>query len=220
MDSNTPKRSASRFRRVGALLIGAALTLAPLAALADAYAPPAADAQAIGLFKLGKEKKSSYALANAKFKVGHAEIFVDAPIAKVKAAVLDYGNYSAIMPRFEKSKLLKQNGQAAQVYLQVPILHGAAVIWAIENFAAPAADGAGEKVIGTMQKGNVTDFRATWRYRAVDDQHSVVSADIYIEPNLDVPEDLLTSQVEDACGDGVRGVKQRAEAATKVASVP
>lgn len=200
---------------LSALTLAGMLTLSPIVALADTYAPPATDTTAVALFKLGHERKSNYEMKGSTFKVGRAEVFINAPMADVKAAVLDYGSYATFMPKFQKSKLLKQNGAAAQVYLQIPILHGAATIWSVENFAAPATDGKGEKIIGTMDKGNVDDLKATWRYRPVDDKHTVLSLDIYIAPKVDAPESLVTAEVEDACGDGVMAVKNRAETASK-----
>lgn len=206
----------SRLGSISAAAVAAALVLSPLAALADTYAPPSTDANAVVLFKLGKEKKSNYAIKDQKYKAGRAEIFVNAPMSQVKTAVMDYANYSSFIPKFQKAKVLKKNGDAAEVYLQIPILHGAATIWVVENFAAPATDGPkGEKIIGTMQKGNVDDLKATWRYRAVDDKHTVVSLDIFIAPKISAPESSVTPEVEDACGDGVRSVKERAEGAAK-----
>ena len=209
----------SRFAGLGSLTflaVAAGLTLAPVAS-ADTYAPPATDAQAAKLAKLGKENKSNYAMKDSKFKVARAEIFINAPMNQVKSSVLDYANYSTFIPKFQKSKVIKgKTGEAQEVFLQIPILHGAATIWAVENFAVPAADGkTGEKIVGNMVKGNVDDLRATWRYRAVDDKHTVLSLDIYIAPKIAAPESVVTAEVEDACGDGVRAVKERSEAAAK-----
>ena len=209
----------SRFAGLGSLTflaVAAGLTLAPVAS-ADTYAPPATDAQAAKLSKLGKEAKSNYAMKDSKFKVARAEIFINAPMNQVKTSVLDYANYSTFIPKFQKSKVIKgKSGEAQEVFLQIPILHGAATIWAVENFALPAADGkTGEKIVGNMVKGNVDDLRATWRYRAVDDKHTVLSLDIYIAPKIAAPESVVTAEVEDACGDGVRAVKERSEAAAK-----
>jgi ribosome-associated toxin RatA of RatAB toxin-antitoxin module len=215
MTTTTITRLA-RFGSLSAFALVTALSLAPVAA-ADTYAPPATDAQAVKLAKLNKEAKSNYAMKDSKFKVARAEIFINAPMAQVKSSVMDYANYSSFIPKFQKSKVIKgKAGEAQEVFLQIPILHGAATIWAVENFALPAADGkTGEKIVGNMVKGNVDDLRATWRYRAVDDKHTVLSLDIYIAPKIAAPESVVTAEVEDACGDGVRAVKERAEAAAK-----
>jgi len=201
---------------LAAAALATAMVVAPASASDTSYVPPSGDAQATALWKLnGKEKKAAYAKKDSKWKVAHAEIFVNAPMADVKKSVMDYGNYSSFITKFNKSKLLKQNGDQAEVYLQAPMLHGAATIWVVENFAAPAPEGKGEKIVGTMIKGNVDDLKATWRYRPVDDKHTVLSLDIYIEPKITAPESLVTHEGEDACGDGVIAVKDRAEAAAK-----
>ena len=200
---------------VAAGLVVAAMT-SPIRVSADAaYTPPATDAKAVELFAFKTDKTTNYEEKGSSFKVGRAEIFVNAPVSQVKAAILDYGAYSTFIPKFQKSKVLKRDGDATEVYLQIPILHGAATIWAVERFDKPVAEGKGEKVSGVFQKGNVDDFRATWHYRAVDDKHSIVSIDLFIAPKLAVPEKAVTHEVQDACGDGVRAIKEHAEAAAK-----
>jgi ribosome-associated toxin RatA of RatAB toxin-antitoxin module len=190
---------------VAALSLGAA----PSGAGPTGYTPPAGDAQATELFKLNRDKKSHY--EKDKQVWGRAQIFVDAPLKDVRTAIMDYGNWSQFIPRFQKSKLLKKEGNgSAEVYLQMPILKGAATLWAVEKFEPPVADGKGEKIVGKLQKGNVEDLQAVWNYRAVDDKHTVVQLDIYVVPKLAVPDSLMVSQREDAAGEGVLGVKDRA----------
>jgi ribosome-associated toxin RatA of RatAB toxin-antitoxin module len=201
------------FALVGTVAVAA---LAPSLAGADAFTPPATDTQAVDLHKLAKDKKSNYEVKDstgAKRRWGHAEIFVKAPVAKTRAAVLDYGNYSTFISKFEKSKLLKKDGLAADVFLQMPILKGSATLWALEHFNTPASDGKWEKITATMIKGNVEDMQAFWRYRAVDEKTSIVSLDLFTVPKLNVPEKLMTEQLEDACGEAVLGVRARAEGA-------
>jgi len=174
------------------------------------YTPPASDTQAVELYKLNRDKKSHYTDGATKQVWGRAQIFVDAPMKDVRAAIMDYGNWSGYIKRFQKSKLLKKEGQTAEVYLQMPILKGAATLWAVEKFDAPIADGKGEKIVGKLVKGNVEDLQAIWRYRPVDDKHTVVQLDIYVVPKLAVPDSLMISQREDAAGEGCLGVKDRA----------
>jgi ribosome-associated toxin RatA of RatAB toxin-antitoxin module len=205
-------------------LVGVALSLVSISDRATAdtgYVPPTGDAQATALFKMKDVVTSNSTAPGLKFKIGHAEVFVDAPVRAVRAAVLDYASYQAFIPRFDKSKVLSKNGDAAKTYLQVPILHGAATLWAVENFSAPAAEGKGEKVVGAMEKGNIDDFKATWRYRAVDDKHAIVSLDLYLAPKLFVTDALVSKEERDAAADGVRGIKAHAEALAKqLASTP
>jgi hypothetical protein len=182
------------------------------------YTPPASDAQAVELFKLNRDKKTHF--TQDKQVWGRAQIFVDAPMSHVRTAIMDYGNWSQFITRFQKSKLLKKEGNGtAEVYLQMPILKGAATLWAVEKFEPPVPDGKGEKIVGKFQKGNVEDLQAVWRYRPVDDKHTVVQLDIYVLPKLAVPDGLMVSQREDAAGEGVLGVKDKAQQLASLVAV-
>ncbi len=197
---------------LGALTLGASA--------GPGYVPPAGDAQAVELFKLNRDKKTHYVDPSTKQVWGRAQIFVDAPMKDVRTAIMDYGNWSQFITRFQKSKLLKKEGTgAAEVYLQMPILKGAATLWAVEKFDAPIADGKGEKIVGHFQKGNVEDLQAIWRYRPVDDKHTVVQLDLFVLPKLAVPDGLMVSQREDAAGEGCLGVKDKAQQMASLVAV-
>ena len=66
--------------------------------------------------------KTPYSEMNA----GAARVNVDAPEDLVRSVVLDYKNYASFMSRFEKSRVVGRSGDKTDVYLQVPILKGAA----------------------------------------------------------------------------------------------
>lgn len=206
---------------LAAMAFVAAVALAPVGASAGpGWTPPASDPAAVELYKLARDKKTHFTDPATKQTWGRAQIFVDAPMKDVRAAILDYGSWSQFIKRFQKSKLLKKEGSgAAEVYLQMPILKGAATLWAVEKFEAPVPDGKGEKIVGKYIKGNVEDLQAVWRYRPVDDSHTVVTLDIYVQPKLAVPDKLMISQREDAAGEGCLGVKDRAQQTWKLVAV-
>ena len=189
-----------------------AVVATPVVALADSYSAPASDAQAVELQKLDRDKKSHFDKKTGDKTVvwGRAEAFVNAPVGKTKEAVMDYGNYASFISRFQKSKLLKKDGQTAEVFLQLPILKGSATIWTLSKFGAPTTFGKGEMISATMLKGNVDDFQAVWKYRAVDDKHSVVTCELFVSPKLAVPDKVMIGQLEDACGEAVLGVRVQA----------
>lgn len=205
-------RSAAAAALTTAFVFGSALAVA-----GDAYAPPSSDKEAVALQKHGKDLKSNFEESSSKLRWGRASIFVNAPMKDVKAAITDYGNWSTFITKFTKSKVLKKDGQAAEVYLQLPIMKGAATIWAVEKFAAPVAEGKGEKIVGTLVKGNVDELKAVWHYRPVDDTHTVVTLELYAAPKVNAPSSLILKEMEDACGEGVLGVRARAEASVSVA---
>ncbi|MGZ3421276.1 MAG: SRPBCC family protein [Polyangiales bacterium] len=186
---------------------------------ADAgYSPPASDPQAVHLAKLARDEKSTFTKDGKTW--GRAHHFVNASMKDVRAVLLDYGNYQSFIPKFQKSKLLKKepNG-AAEVYLQIPILKGAATVWALERFDAPVAEGKGEKIVGHYQKGNVEELEAVWHYRPVDDNHTIVTLELHaiLKGSIAaVSAKLMNTSVEDACGEGVIGVKDRAQGTAKV----
>ena len=208
-------KSLPRLAFVGALALLVHGTTAGNATADAGYSPPASDAQAVSLFKLNRDSKSSFEAKKVKW--GKAEIFVSAPMKHVKEAVMDYGNYQSFITRFQKSKLLKKDATGAEAFLQIQILKGSATIWALEKFSAPVPWGKGEMISATMMKGNVDDMQAVWRFRPVDDKHTVVSIELYAAPKIAVPEKLIVNELQDACGEGVLGVRTRAESLYKTA---
>ena len=209
------------FNRILApLALVAAVAFAPAGASAGAgWQPPPSDPLAVELFKSQRDKKTHFVEAGSKQTWGRGQIFVDAPMSDVRAAILDYGNWSTFIKRFQKSKLLKKEANGgAEVYLQMPILKGAATLWAVEKFEPPVPEGKGEKIVGKFQKGNVDDLQAVWHYRPIDDTHTVVTLEIFVQPKINVPESLMVSQREDAAGEACIGVKDRAQASAQAAA--
>ncbi len=206
-------------RPLASVLLASSVVLGSAVAVAgDSYQPPSGDAQAVQLHKWNKDLKSSFEDPSTKVKWGRAQIFVKAPVKDVRAAIMDYGNWSSYIPRFQKTKVLKKEaGGAAEVYMQVPIMKGAATIWAVERFNAPVPEGKGEKIVGTLVKGNVDALQAVWHYRAVDENHSVVTLELYAAPKVSAPAGAILTEMMDACGEGVLGVRARAESSMAVA---
>lgn len=211
-------RRRSFLGHVGRVGLVAAFAVASSDAAAGAYAPPANDPLALELFKLAKERPSRFTDPSTKQVWGRAEIFVDAPMKHVRAAISDFGNWSVIIPRFKKSKVLATTPAGTEVFLQVPILKGAVTLWGVERFAQPVADGKGEKIVGKLVKGNVEDLQAVWRYRPVDEGHTLLTLEVFIDPKLAVPQGVLISHRELACSEGVLGIRDRAQEVARLAA--
>lgn len=201
-------------------LVAAPLMIAPLAS-AQSYAPPPSDPSATELFKLGTEKRTLTKSLGGKYDTGRAEIFVNAPVSAVKAAVTDYANYAKVIPKFQKAKVLKKNGATADVYLMIPILKGSANIWSVQHFDAPVAAAKSEVVNGKSLQGNVDALNTRWTYRAVDATHSVLSCEIYVEPKIPLPGGTVSKEAQRAAAEAVVSVRAHAEnQSKKVAGVP
>lgn len=199
----------------------AALALAPLASAQMAYLPPSNDATAVELFKLPSEKRTLNKALGTKYDTARAEIFVNAPVSSVKAAVTDYANYAQMIPKFQKAKVLKKSGATTDVYLMIPILKGSANIWSVQHFEAPVANGKSESVLGKSLQGNVDALNTKWTYRAVDATHSILSCEIYVEPKMPLPGGVVAKEAQRAAAEAVVSVRAHAEnSAKKVAGVP
>ncbi|HEY1535296.1 MAG TPA: SRPBCC family protein [Polyangiaceae bacterium] len=153
--------------------------------------------------------KTPYSDTNA----GAARGNVDAPEDVVRAVVLDYKNYASFISRFEKSRIVGRSGDKTDVYLQVPILKGAAKVWAIVRFEPVKQVDGGEVVEGHMVngKGNVKRLDATWRLKKLDDTTTQVVLELLIVPDMPVPDSLVVPEVRFAAAKAVEGSRDEAE---------
>ena len=60
-------------------------------------------------------------------------------------------------------------------------------------------------------KGNVDDFRAVWRLRAVDENRTVLKLEILVDPKLPLPASMVTPELAYAADKAVTAVRDRAE---------
>lgn len=202
-------------RALGALLATSMSCAQQRRAPAPPPPPPAVaidpDLEATQLQAYGGPRTESFHAAKSERFWTRSTIYVAAPIDRVRAVVVDYGAYAEIMPRtFQRSKVLKRDGLATDVYLQAEVMNGAAVMWVDEHFAAPVAEGKGEVVVATMNKGNVDDASGFWRFRGAPGG-TVVTIELSIDPSASVPDKLMKREMERACEDAALGVRRRAE---------
>jgi ribosome-associated toxin RatA of RatAB toxin-antitoxin module len=197
------------------LMIGA-LAL-PCTVLADG-----ADAETTRLMQSHATERYNVAVAGQSIRAGGGMTAVNAPLSVVRQIVTDFGHYADFMPRFQKSRIVGKSAAGTDVYLQVPILHGAATVWAVTRFGSPVHEGNGERIEGQMNgQGNVDDMRAVWHLHPVDDTHTILKAEILIVPKLPLPGSVVTPELEYAADQAVSAVRDRAETnARKTASAP
>jgi ribosome-associated toxin RatA of RatAB toxin-antitoxin module len=129
----------------------------------------------------------------------------------VRAWASDYKNYPDFISKFEKARVVGKEGDKTDVYLQVPILKGAAKIWAVIRFEPPKTVNGEEVVTASMVKGNVKRLDATWRIKKIDDQNTQLHLEMLIVPKLPVPGSLVTGEVAYAADEAVMGSRNRAE---------
>ncbi len=180
----------------------------------------AADDEATRLEHRGRAERYTKATTSPKNSIdtGGAAIYVHAPIDVVRRVVTDYRNYEKTIKSFKKSKLLSRNKGVSEVYLEVPILHGAATVWVVAVIGQPVIEGNEEKITARMLRGNVDDFRAVWRLRAVDAEHTIVKLELLVDPSLPAPASLVTPELCTASENAVTGVRKQAEKIQRTAA--
>jgi ribosome-associated toxin RatA of RatAB toxin-antitoxin module len=153
---------------------------------------------------------------HSSIKAGAARVSVKASPTVVKKVVTDYARYPEFISKFEKAKVVGREGDKTDVYLQVPILKGAAKVWAVVRFDPPKTVNADEEVVAaSMVKGNVKRLDATWRIKKIDDENTQLNLELLIVPKLPVPGSLVTGEVAYAADEAVTGSRNRAEANAK-----
>lgn len=167
--------------------------------------------QSIALAAPGRAQRFSVKTPYSSIEAGAARIDVAADPRLVSDIITDFGNYTRISNKFEKARIIGHAGDNTDVYLQVPILKGAAKIWAVVRFE-PIRSANGEQILtGHMLKGNVERLDATWKVRSVGEHQSRVELQLLLIPKFPAPGSLVTHEVESAADTAVTGVRNRAE---------
>lgn len=182
-----------------------------VALLSTASVAAASDSESARLKKKRDSERYEVRTPHSSIKAGAARVHIAAPTASVQKVVLDFKNYDSLSSRFEKSKVVGRDGDKTDVYLQVPILKGAAKVWAIVRFEPMKKVGNEHVLEGKMIKGNVRRLDATWRIKSVDEDDSQLNLELLIVPKLPVPGSVVTGEVAYAADLAVMGSRNRAE---------
>ncbi len=177
--------------------------------------PAAADSEGERLKKKRDSERYEVRTPHSSVKAGAARVHVAAPTDSVKKVILDFKNYESLSSRFEKSRVVGRSGDNTDVYLQVPILKGAAKIWAVVRFEPIKKVGNEHILQGKMIKGNVKRMDATWRIKPMNDKDTQLNLELLIVPKLPVPGSVVTGEVAYAADLAVMGSRNRAEKASK-----
>ncbi len=196
-----------------------------LVALAAAVTPPAlarADGEDDAAKLAAKGDALRYTLKTtapaSAIDTGGAAIYVNAPIATVRKIVQSYGDYAKMIQPFKASRVLSKKNGVSEVYLEVPVAHGAATVWAVARIGKPVKDGDGEKIVAEYTRGNVDDFRAVWRLRAVDAEHTIVRLEVLVDPKLPLPSSMITPELRYAADKAVTAVRDESQKAAERAA--
>jgi hypothetical protein len=162
----------------------------------------------------GHSLRTNYSLGGTGDRYGRAEILVDAPIDVVRKLALDFGHYKEFTAgRFHTSRVVGKTAEGTDVYFQISLLDGMINLWQVFRFQelAPLAPG-WVMVEGWCLKGNIGRGNAAWTLHAKGDRRTVVSFDLFILPNVPLPQSLLDEGLRNAAGEAVEAIRDRAEA--------
>jgi ribosome-associated toxin RatA of RatAB toxin-antitoxin module len=148
-------------------------------------------------------------------KAGGSRDAVHAPIEVVRHVVTDFDGYSSYIKRFEKAKVIGRHGDKTDVYLQVPIMKGAAKVWAVVRFDPPQPTGNGDDVVvvGKLLKGNVKRLDAKYKISKIDDQNTKLDLELLIVPDfiVPIPNRLVAGEAAYAASRAVLGIRNASE---------
>lgn len=148
---------------------------------------------------------------------GGARTVVAASHDTVKSVVTDFGRYAYYFDpdkgtnpeRKWVSRIVGKSGDKTDLYLEVPILKGAAKIWAIIRFEPPKQVGDTVVVVGKMiqGKGNVEQLSAKWKLKPAADNRTELQLEFLVVPKLPVPDSLLSSEARGSAAKAVTGIR-------------
>ena len=193
-------------------LIGLTFAGALALGVAPADAKPSSEAS-----RLMKSRAAElYTVQVSSLKAGGGRVHIAAPLEATTRVTTDYGRYSTMITQFEQSRIVGKKAGKTDVYLRVPILKGAGMIWAVIRFEPPQKLSDNEYVIkGTMVRGNVKRFDATYRLRRIDDSNTQLNLEMLIVPRLPFPNSRVAGEVSKACRSAVRQLRNATEAKHK-----
>jgi hypothetical protein len=149
---------------------------------------------------------------------GRAKVVVHAPMHLVRQRLLAFNEYAEFMPHYNRSKDLgRTKGGGRNVYMEVLALRGAARMWARMSVAKPEWKNGVEAYDVSFIEGNVRDFHATWRLRQVDPAHTELELEVFLQPKLPIPANLLNRENMDGAVKGVVAMRNRVEQSRQVA---
>lgn len=149
---------------------------------------------------------------NGGVEWGRAEGIVTARSEDVLAILHDYPHYAGLFPYFQKSRVLSQRGTDAIVYLEAKILHGATTLWGQVRMSSQKPDEGRHVVEAKLMKGkgNISQLVARWEVVPINDgAHSRVIFQLLVDPDLPVPNSMISREMKNGAGQAFRALRRR-----------
>ena len=190
------------------------LLAAASAALADAPAAAPRDTEVARLLEAkGATLKWNHVPAGKSVRYGHAEVLVDASLAKVQATSTDFAHYKDFHHKFASARVVAKEGANVDLYMKLPIKIGPVKIdqWEVVRFGPARASATSLVVEGVGVQGNMKEGHILITARAVDDKHSLVKVDLLLLPSMPAPQGMIDEELRDGAQDFVNGIRDRSQ---------
>ncbi|MEO8876988.1 MAG: hypothetical protein ABI461_15455, partial [Polyangiaceae bacterium] len=194
-----------------------------------AHAPLATDAPTAGGADKQRERleaahdmiKSNYTPKGKSDRYGHAEVIVNAPIAELRKAVLDFANYKNLAPdKFKTVRMVAKENGTVDLYFLVPVMKGMMTIWYVARFPDHLVkDKDVELLDGRFVKGSIDDMELELTLRSIEPNQTILTCDLLIVPSIPAPQSALDETFRDAAGDAVAALKKRVESVQETQTV-
>jgi hypothetical protein len=186
----------------------------PAVALADARPDPAQDPEVARLLEAkGATLKWNHVPAGKSVRYGHAEVLVDAPLAKVKKAAVDFAHYKEFHHKFASARVVAKEGDTTDVYLKLPIKLGPVKLdqWEVMRFGPARTTASNVVVEGRGVQGSMKEGHLVITARALDEKHCLVKVDLLLLPSMPAPQSMIDEELRDAATDFVNGVRDKSQ---------
>lgn len=147
---------------------------------------------------------------------GRSTVTVHAPIEDARKGILGFAHYAEFMPHYSNCRVLGRTSSGGRdVYMEIEALHGAVHLWARVDVPKTTLVDGRETYPTRFLEGNVRDFQATWRLRAIDASTTELSLEVFLHPKIPLPDGLVNDENLDGSASGVSAMRTRIEAAAK-----
>ncbi len=146
-------------------------------------------------------------------RYGHAEVLVDAPLARVQAAAIDFGHYKDFHWKFASARVIGKEQGNVDLYMKLPIKVGPIKIeeWEVMRFGPARTTASNLVVEGTGVRGKMKQAHLVITARAIDAKHSLAKVDLLFVPSLPAPQGKIDEELRDGAQDFVNGVRDHAQ---------
>ncbi len=201
--------------------LGLVVYLFSSAAQAECVGLPELDADAQRLSQLGRSFKTNVVPQGKTERYGHAEVLINAPMARVRQQVTDYAHYKEFVPdKFHNARVIGKDRMqgTTDLYFAIDVMKGLIKLTNTLRFGAPRVLGPGFEVVeGTFVRGtNVKDANIILTMREVFPNFTVLKIDLLILPTIPAPQSAIDEELRDAAQNAVDAIHDRAQGHNRV----